>query len=556
MGVPVPSRMRARVQAGRHVRMTGPVARLLIGAAVLAGAAPHVHAQRHAIDPLSLAYHEYCGVCHGENLEGTAQGTPLAGVALRYGDSAGEIGASIASGFPAQGMPGWSGILPETEIRKLAMYVSERRVNLDRQDTRRDMALAIPDGTVASALHDFRIESFAQGSDPHPFSIASLPDGRFLLTEKKRGLRIVSANGVVAPFVEGTPKTYAQDDPDDRWANPQHGVGWLLDVAAHPDYERNGWIYLQFGDRCSDCNASGGTVSMNRLVRGRIEDGRWIDEETLWRADLEDYTWRSDMGAGGRICFDGDGHVFLSIGVKGLATHLGIQDLSKPYGKVHRMRDDGRVPVDNPFVDVAGALPTIWTYGHRSPQGLEFNRHTERLWSTEMGPRGGDEINLLLPGRNYGWPLTSRGVEYDGTPVEYGEDLGITFALEDIEQPVVDLTPSPAVSSFVFYDGDAFPAWRNHMLVGSLRGADLFRVQVDGDRFVGKETLIEDLARIRDIEVGFDGLVYLVLEHATGWTIVRLAPVMEGTTALRDPLAEVRHESAWRRSPGRPPADP
>ena len=528
MGVPVPSRMRARVQAGWHVRMTGPVARLLIGAAVLAGAAPHVHAQRHAIDPLSLAYDENCSVCHGEHLEGTGQGTPLVGVPLRYGESLAELTASIADGAPAQGMPAWSGILPETEIRKLAIYVSEQRANLPRDDTRRDMALTIPGGTVASALHDFRIETFATGSDPHPFSIAPLPDGRFLLTEKKRGLRIVSADGVVSPFVEGTPKTYAEDDPDDHWASPLHGVGWLLDVAAHPDYERNGWIYLQFGDRCSDCNASGGTVSMNQLARGRVDDGRWVDGETLWRADLEDYTWRSDMGAGGRICFDGDGHVFISIGVKGPATHLGIQDLGAPFGKIHRMHDDGRVPADNPFVDLAGALPTTWTYGHRSPQGLEFNRRTGQLWGTEMGPRGGDEINLLRPGRNYGWPLTSRGVEYDGTPVEYGKDLGITFDLEDIEQPVVDLTPSPAVSSFVFYEGDAFPAWRGHMLVGSLRAADLFRVEVDGDRFVEKETLIEDLARVRDIEMGVDGLVYLLLEHATGWTIVRLAPAAAG----------------------------
>ncbi len=142
-----------------------------------------------------------------------------------------------------------------------------------------------------------------------------------------------------------------------------------------------------------------------------------------------------------------------------------------------------------------------------------------------MGPRGGDEINLLLPGRNYGWPLYSKGVDYDGTPVEYGKELGITFDLEDIEQPVVDLTPSPAVSSFVFYDGDAFPAWRNHLLVGSLRATDLYRVEVDGDRLVRKETLIADLARIRDVEVGPDGLVYLLLEHASGGLIVRLVPV-------------------------------
>ena len=495
-----------------------------IGVLVLAGIGPHVYATSQDFDPLTVAYDENCSVCHGENLEGAAQGTPLVGVALQYGDSLGEVTASIADGFPAQGMPGWSEILPETEIHKLAIYISERRANLDRRDLRRDMPLTVPGGTVASALHDFRIETFATGLDPLPFSIAPLPDGRLLLAEKRRGLRIVSADGVFSPYIEGTPTAYA-DNSGGRFSNPQRGTGWMLDVATHPDYARNGWIYLQFGDRCDDCNAVGGAVSMNRLVRARIEDGRWVDEETLWRTAVENYTYRADMSAGGRICFDDAGHVYISIGFKGPAKHLGIQDLGEPYGKIHRVHDDGTIPADNPFVDVAGALPTIWTYGHRSPQGLEFNRRTGQLWSTEMGPRGGDEINLLLPGRNYGWPLYSKGVDYDGTPVEYGKELGITFDLEDIEQPVVDLTPSPAVSSFVFYDGDAFPAWRNHLLVGSLRATDLYRVEVDGDRLVRKETLIADLARIRDVEVGPDGLVYLLLEHASGGLIVRLVPV-------------------------------
>ena len=497
----------------------------MIAGVALVCAASNVHAQRYEIDPLSLAYTEHCSVCHGENLEGTALGTPLVGAALRYGDTAAEIGASIANGSPAQGMPGWSEILPETEIRNLAIYIVDLRANIDRWDNRRDVPLVIPEGTVASALHDFRIEAFASGSATKIYSIAPLPDGGFLLTEKRRGVRIISADGVVSPAIEGTPKVDVNDDPNGRWPNRPHGLGWLMEVATHPDYERNGWIYLQYGDRCIDCNAVGGAVSMSRLVRGRIEDGRWVDEETLWGVGVERYTWRTDMAAGGRICFDDDGHVFISVGFKGLSTSHGIQDLSEPYGKIHRMHDDGRVPADNPFVDVPGAWPTTWTYGHRAPEGLEFNRRTGQLWSTEMGPRGGDEINLLLPGRNYGWPLTSKGVDYDGTPVEYGKELGITFDLADIEQPVVDLTPAPAVSSFVFYDGDAFPSWRNHMLVGSLRATDLFRVEVDGDRLVEQETLIEDLARIRDVEVGVDGLVYLLLEHASGWSIVRLVPV-------------------------------
>jgi glucose/arabinose dehydrogenase len=189
------------------------------------------------------------------------------------------------------------------------------------------------------------------------------------------------------------------------------------------------------------------------------------------------------------------------------------------------VHDDGRIPSDNPFVDVPGALKTVWTYGHRSPQGLEYNPRRRQLWGTEMGPRGGDEVNLLLPGRNYGWPLYSKGVDYDGTPVEYGKELGIEFELSDIEQPVVDLTPAPAVSSFTFYEGSAFPKWRGDLIVGTLKATELYRIVLDGNELAHMEILLKDLARIRDVETGPDGTIYLLLEHVSGGQILRLVPV-------------------------------
>jgi glucose/arabinose dehydrogenase len=195
-----------------------------------------------------------------------------------------------------------------------------------------------------------------------------------------------------------------------------------------------------------------------------------------------------------------------------------------PYGKIHRVNDDGSVPTDNPFVYAPGALPTIWTYGHRSPQGLEFNRESGQLWGTEMGQRGGDEVNLLSRGKNYGWPLYSKGLKYDGTPVDYGQELGIEFDLKDIEQPIVDLTPSPAVSSFAFYEGSAFRKWRGNMLVGTLKATELYRMVIERDRVVHVETLLEGLGRIRDVEVGPDGAIYLLLEHHSGGRILKLVP--------------------------------
>ena len=253
---------------------------------------------------------------------------------------------------------------------------------------------------------------------------------------------------------------------------------------------------------------------MIKLIRGRLRDGAWVDEESIFQADPKHYNTASDMAAGGRIAFDQAGHVFLSLGMKSNG-YRGIQDLGAPDGKIHRLHDDGRIPEDNPFVDRAGALPSIWTYGHRSVHGLEFDLRTGVLWGTEMGPRGGDEVNLLRRGQNYGWPLTSHGVHYNGRRVD-GAGLGIEFDTADLVEPVIDLTPSVAVSSFVFYEGDAFPGWRGQMLVGSLKGSDLYRFVFEDGALVQRETVIEDLARIRDIEVGPRGAVYLLLEHAAG----------------------------------------
>jgi len=474
-------------------------------------------------DPFEPAYLENCAVCHGEQLEGAALGTSLAGVPLKHGDSVDAIARSIAAGFPDKGMPAWSKTMSAEQIRSLAIYVAERRVDRRFFEFKVDEPIALPEGVVESELHAFRIETVAEGLAPLPFSIAPLPDGRILVTEKKRGLRVVSPDGE-SIVVEGTPDTGSFGL---KVGPLEYGVGWLMDVATHPDYEENGWIYLHHGDLCRGCEeVDGGLIprSMNRVIRGRIRDGAWVDEEVVWSADPSTYTTMTDLAAGGRIAFDGDGHVFIAVGMKGPANYLGIQDLAMPYGKIHRVHDDGRMPDDNPFVGVPGAMPSIWTYGHRSPQGLEFDRNSGQLWGTEMGPRGGDELNHLRPGRNYGWPLVSNGLDYDGTPVEYGKELGIEPDLDEIEQPIVDLTPAPAVSSFVIYDGDAFPEWRGQYIVGTLKAAELYRIELDDGEWVKTEILLRNLARIRDIETGPDGSIYLLLEHGSGGQIVRLAP--------------------------------
>jgi len=475
-------------------------------------------------DPFMPMYADNCAVCHGERMEGTPQGPALVGAALAHGESVAELVRSIGTGFPERGMPAWSATLEASHVQSLAILIAEKRVDRQFSDFRMDKPLVIPDGSFDSEVVAFHLETVATGIDPYPFSIAPLPDGRILVTEKTKGLSIVYPDGTRSKPIEGTPTTFAMSI---EMLGLSYGLGWLLDVAPHPDFVHNGWIYLMHTDICSECTEEKADkvipVTMNRLVRGRIRDGKWVDQEVIWRVPEKFYTSQPDIGAGGRIAFDPAGYVFLTVGIKG-GYFEGIQDLSTPYGKIHRVHDDGRIPATNPFVDVPGAMPSVWTYGHRSPQGLAFDARTHTLWESEMGPRGGDEINHLRPGRNFGWPLYSLGVDYDGTPVEYGKDLGIEFDVADLEQPVVDLTPSPAVSNFVVYDGDAFPAWRGQFIVGSLKATELYRMEVRGDTLVRNEVLIKGLARIRDVATGPDGLIYLLLEHASGSRIVRLVP--------------------------------
>ena len=490
------------------------------------------------LDPYQSVYQDNCGACHGDALEGTAAGRALVGGALAGGDKVDQIRHSIRHRHPQQGQPAFLSELSDVEATGLAIFIGERRLGQRFTDFRFDRTIRVPQGVVASEKHAFRLETLTRGLSPLIFSLEPLPDGSFLVTEKERGLSVVSAEGVQGEVIAGTPALGSSFDI----LGVQVGTGWLLDVALHPDYAHNGWIYLHYTDLCAArCEDTSDERSMNRLDRGRIRNGKWVDAETVWQAPLTFYNATPDTGAGGRIAFDDDGHVFISVGIKssdGLAD-VTAQNLDNPYGKIHRVNDDGSIPLDNPFV--SGRLPgaaesapysrqSIWTYGHRSPQGLEWHGQRRRVWNAEMGPRGGDEINELIPGRNYGWPFFSFGLEYLGAKVERHKPRGIEFDESDMEPTLVDITPSPGASSFVFYEGDQFPEWRHNVLLGSLKGSSLFRLVFDANTHLYTETLIKDLARIRDVEIGYDGLVYLLLESKGGSAIVRLVPVQSNAT--------------------------
>lgn len=444
-------------------------------------------------------YAQLCANCHGEDLRGNKTDS-LLDDHWKYVDGSDDaaIAAVIRDGLPRSGMPGFAATLNEAEVLGLVVLIRETaRRSVDPVPQR---ASALPEGVQHSERHAWRFESVAEGRDV-PWGIAFLPDGRLLFTERTGKLYQLppGATAATASPVEitGIPRVWVRDE------------GGLMAVVPHPDYAHNGWIYLTLSDPGDN------DTGMTKIVRGRIRDGRWTDEEPVFAAPRSSYTDRS-VNFGSRIVFEGD-YMFFTVGEHGATGQA--QDLALPNGKVHRTWHDGRVPPDNPFVHTPGAYPSIWSYGHRNPQGLARNPADGGLWSTEHGPRGGDELNYVRRGANYGWPVITYGVNYDGTPVSP------LTAKEGMEQPVKYWTPSIAVSPIHFYTGDAFPMWKGNLFLGSLAQQELHRYEIRGDKIVHEELVFKNLGRIRDIATGPAGELYISLElPRVPGRIVRLLP--------------------------------
>ena len=440
---------------------------------------------------VSQVFAETCAACHGAKLQGGQAASLVDDTWMHGGDDA-SLAKSIREGHPDAGMPAFGSALSEQEIRALVIFIRETVDEAKRAAT----VYAKPSGdtVVRSEEHAFRVETVAEGLET-PWSIAFLPDGRMLVTEKAGRLRIVEKGKLLPEPVAGVPPVWSQ------------GQGGLLDVAVHPDYAKNGWIYLSLSDPGADGTA------MTKVIRGRLRGGQLVDQETLFEAPKSLYR-KGQVHFGSRFVFDGKGHLFFSIGERGQKDDA--QDLSRPNGKVHRIHDDGRVPADNPFAKQPGAMPTIWSYGHRNPQGLAQHPVTGELFDAEHGPRGGDELNRVLPGRNYGWPVITYGMNYDGSPIT---DL---TAKEGMEQPVVYWVPSIAVCAIDFYAGDRFPRWKNDLLVSSLAAEELRRLVLDGDKVTKQEVLFKGIGRVRDVVSGPDGLVYVAFNGPD--RVARLVP--------------------------------
>lgn len=368
-------------------------------------------------------------------------------------------------------------------------------------------SLGLAQGQVfKTSLHDYRIVTVADGL-VNPWSMAFLPNGDMLVTERPGRLRMVRGGKLVEQPVDGVPKVAAR------------GQGGLLDVVLHPNFASNRMVYLSYSKPMADT----GTATTTAVGRGRLEGNALVGFTDIFVAETKGTTGHF----GSRLAFDAAGFLFLTVGDRmvppagNLEAHP-AQDLSNHHGKVIRLHDDGRVPSDNPFVGRSGAKGEIWSYGHRNMQALMVHPTTGELWLTEHGPQGGDELNLIKKGANYGWPVIGFGVNYgSGSAIHSGTRR------EGMENAVHVWVPSIGVSGITYYSGDKFPEWKGNVFAGGMAGEQLARFTVNGPQAELAEVIVRRQGRIRDVRQGPDGYLYLAIEDRGGkpTSVVRLEPV-------------------------------
>jgi glucose/arabinose dehydrogenase len=475
---------------------------------------------------MATLYTERCAACHGTETQAGRAPSLFDDQWTRAKDDEG-IAHVIMAGVPQTEMIPFKDVLTEQQIWQMVAYLRTQAANAKPRPT----YVPDPDGQVIKTeKQQFRIEVVARDIET-PWGLAFLPDGRLLVSQRPGRLGIIEKGKLQATTVTGTPKVWERQDAG------------LLDVEVHPDYAKNGWIYLSYSEPVPNYTpppappegapapapapGPGGRgpqtpsiPSMTTVVRGKIgTNNEWTDQQFIFRAPAEMYT-TNNSHYGSRFTFDKEGHLFYSIGERGVIEHS--QDLSSPLGKIHRVNDDGSVPKDNPFVGKTGALPTIWSYGHRNPQGLAWDPASGALWESEHGPQGGDEINVIERGKNYGWGVITMGVQ-----------PGITKRAEaGMEQPIVYYTPTIAPSGIVFYSGTQYPAWKNNLFVSALAGQQLRRLEISGRTVTHQEVLFNQFGRVHDVIQGPDGYLYVTLQlpgqvmsASTPGMVARLVPV-------------------------------
>ena len=426
-------------------------------------------------------YAKHCAACHGVDLNG-GMAESLRDTSWAYAKSTSEIKALIKNGNVDVGMPAFKDQLSSADINALHSYIvssQEEKITAATQ-------------AVQAGSNLLNTQVWIDGLDT-PWGLVFTGANSAFVTEKDGDLHQIKDGKLLPDPISGTPKVNSK------------GQGGLMDIAIDPDYNENGWIYLSFSHQLEN------NLNMTKIIRGHIKGGKWQDEQVLFSAKPEHYL-KTSHHYGSRISFDGAGHMFFSIGERGKKDMA--QDITRPNGKIHRLMRDGNVPKDNPFVGNPKAYPSIYSYGNRNPQGLVYANG--KLWETEHGPKGGDELNLIKSGANYGWPVISYGRNYSGT------ELTPYTHMEGMEQPISQWTPSIAACGLDVVSGEMFKRWDGYLLAGALKFKELRLIKLRDGQYVSEQILLKDRGRVRDVTMGTDGAIYVVLNRPG--QILRLTP--------------------------------
>ena len=453
-------------------------------------------------------YNTTCAACHG-----TSAGAGPSAHALFSNDYLGshtdaQIVQALTDGVPGTANHKFTTLFFPDEIAQMPALIRIRAGIVNRK------VGPVPDITgkvFNSQKASFKVDTLVKGLN-QPWGMAFLPDGRMVFTERSGQLRFMDKNGNASAPVKGTPAVFERQD------------GGLLDVAVPPDFAKTGWIYISYSTVAPGYQIQPGDEqapnmappTMTWVVRGKVNvNNEWVDQQVLFNPPADSYRVTADH-YGSRFLFDGKGHFFWSMGER--HDMQMSQNLASPLGKIHRLNLDGSIPKDNPFVHTPGALGSIWTFGHRNPEGLTFDPATGIFWETEHGPVGGDEVNIIEPGKNYGWGMATFGIE---------PGIGRLHAT-GVTDPITYYNPSIGPSGITFYTGDKFSAWKGNLFITGMVGQKLIRMEIKGRQIASQETLIADYGRVRDVKVGPDGLLYVLLQNmngdAKGGSIIRLVP--------------------------------
>ncbi|NBC83144.1 MAG: PQQ-dependent sugar dehydrogenase [Bacteroidetes bacterium] len=437
--------------------------------------------------PEEKHYQYYCAGCHGVNLN------EFVNKDWMFANNPEEIAQIIKQGEDEMGMPAFGKALSDKEINRLTDYILSKSKQLAEapESDASDQSNQIYDEP------EFWVETMVTGLEI-PWGLEFLPNGDMLIAERNGTLSRYTSDGKLIQ-ISGLPPVR------DR------GQGGLMDLQLHPDYSENGWLYISYSYFDDENSGNSNTA----IIRARLDSDQLTHIETLYRGKP---ALSTSHHFGSRIEFDTAGYMYFAIGDRGRRDEF-PQSINNSNGKIHRLFDDGRIPPDNPFVGRKGAEESIYSYGHRNPQGLALHPVTKEMWSHEHGPRGGDEINIIQKGENYGWPVISYGINYNGTV--FTDDT----AKPGMLQPVLYYDPSIAPCGMAFVNSDRYEGWKNNLLIGSLSFQYLERVVIENNEVVHQEKLLDGIGRVRNVRVGPDGYIYVAVEEPG--RILRLVPVEE-----------------------------